>query len=61
VAGRIKSNEKSNDLIGNRTCDLAACSIVPQQTALPHVLTGHEYKNENSGCEKYAEFFGYFY
>jgi hypothetical protein len=26
---------KSNDLIGNRTHDLPACSIVPQPTTLP--------------------------
>jgi hypothetical protein len=31
--GRIK---KSNDLIGIRTCDFQACSIVPQPTTLPH-------------------------
>jgi hypothetical protein len=30
VAGRIKSIEKSNDLTGNRTCNLLACSTVPQ-------------------------------
>jgi hypothetical protein len=29
VAGRIRSIEKSKDLIGNRTHDLPACSIVP--------------------------------
>jgi hypothetical protein len=29
-AGRIRLIEKSNDLIGNRTCDLPACSLVPQ-------------------------------
>jgi hypothetical protein len=29
---RIKSIEKSSDLIGNRTRDLPACSIVPQPT-----------------------------
>jgi hypothetical protein len=33
-AGRIRSNEKSKDLIGNRTRDLPACSIVPQPTTL---------------------------
>jgi hypothetical protein len=26
---------KNNDLIGNRTCDLPACSVVPQPNALP--------------------------
>jgi hypothetical protein len=30
--GQLK---KSNDLIGNRTSDLPACSIVPQPTTLP--------------------------
>jgi hypothetical protein len=34
-AGRIRSIEKSNDLIGNRTRDLPACSIVPQSITLP--------------------------
>jgi hypothetical protein len=34
MAGRIRSIEKSNDLIGNRTRDLPACSIVPQPTKL---------------------------
>jgi hypothetical protein len=36
AVGRIKSTEKSNDLIGNRTGTLLACSIVPQPTTLPH-------------------------
>jgi hypothetical protein len=35
AAGRIRSIEKSNDLIGNWTRDLPACSIVPQPTTLP--------------------------
>jgi hypothetical protein len=35
VAGRITSIEKSNNLIGNRTCDLPAYSKVPQPTTLP--------------------------
>jgi hypothetical protein len=35
AAGKIRSIEKSNDLIGNRTRDLPACSIVPQPTTLP--------------------------
>jgi hypothetical protein len=34
AAGRIRSIEKSNDLIGNQTRDLLACSIVPQPTTL---------------------------
>jgi hypothetical protein len=35
AAGRIRSIEKSNDLIGNRTPDLPAYSIEPQPTTLP--------------------------
>jgi hypothetical protein len=35
VAGRISSIEISSDLIWNRTCELPACSIVPQLTTLP--------------------------
>jgi hypothetical protein len=30
--------EKFNDLIGNRACDLPACSILPQPTAIPRAL-----------------------
>jgi hypothetical protein len=35
AAGRIRSIKKSNDLFGNRSRDLPACSIVPQSTTLP--------------------------
>ena len=35
MAGRIKSTKKSNDIIGNRTRDIPACSIVAQPTKLP--------------------------
>jgi hypothetical protein len=35
AAGMIKLIEKFNDLIGNRTRDLPAFSIVPRLTALP--------------------------
>jgi hypothetical protein len=35
AAGRIRSIEKSNDLIRNRNRDLPACSMVPQPTMLP--------------------------
>jgi hypothetical protein len=31
AAGRIRSIEKSNDLIGNRTRDILACSTVPKK------------------------------
>jgi hypothetical protein len=34
VAGRIRSTEKSNHLIGNRTRGLPASSTVPQRTTL---------------------------
>jgi hypothetical protein len=34
AAGRIRSNEKCNDFIGNRSHDLPACSTVPQSTNL---------------------------
>jgi hypothetical protein len=30
AAGKIRSSEKSSDLVGNRTRDLPACSIVHQ-------------------------------
>jgi hypothetical protein len=36
VTGRIRSTEKSNDLIGNLTHGIPACSIVPQPTMLRH-------------------------
>ena len=32
--GRINSMKNSNDLLGNRTHDLPACSAVPQPTAI---------------------------
>jgi hypothetical protein len=35
AAGRIRSVEKSNDLIGIWTRDFPACSIVPLPTTLP--------------------------
>jgi hypothetical protein len=34
AAGRIRSIEKSSDLIGNWTHNLLACNIMPQQTML---------------------------
>jgi hypothetical protein len=36
MAGRVRSIEKSNDLIRIRSHDLPACSIVPQPSTLPH-------------------------
>jgi hypothetical protein len=35
AAGRIRSIEKSSNLIGNRTRDLPGCSTVPQLAMLP--------------------------
>jgi hypothetical protein len=35
AAGRIRSIENTNDLIGNRTRDLPACCAVPLQRAPP--------------------------
>jgi hypothetical protein len=38
AAGRIRSIEKSNNVIENPTRDLPACSIVPQPNTLPRGL-----------------------
>ena len=40
---RIMSMKNSNDTIGNRTCDLTACSAVPQPTAPPRAPQGMLY------------------
>jgi hypothetical protein len=37
AARKIRSIEKSNGVIGNRTRDLPTCSIVPKPTTLPRV------------------------
>jgi hypothetical protein len=37
AAGRIRSIEESSNLIGNRTRDLPACSVVPQPTTAKSV------------------------
>jgi hypothetical protein len=37
VSRRIMSMEKSIDTMGNRTCDLPACSAGSQPTAIPRV------------------------
>jgi hypothetical protein len=41
AAGRIRSTEKSNILIGNRNRGLPACSIVPQLTTLSRKIKGN--------------------
>jgi hypothetical protein len=52
AAGRIRSIEKSDDLIKIRTRDLPACSVVPQPTTLPraplHTLTAVFIKLQSS-------------
>ena len=41
VAGRITSMKTSDGTIGNRTCDLPACSSVPPPTVPPHAPQRH--------------------
>jgi hypothetical protein len=50
AAGRVRSIEKSNILIGNRIRDLPACSIVPQPTTLPRAPYKIGLKNRVVGC-----------
>jgi hypothetical protein len=38
---------KKNPLIGTRTCDLPACSIVPQPTTLPRAPEEEEEEEGN--------------
>jgi hypothetical protein len=40
-AGRIRSIEISDNLVGNRTRDLPACSILPQSITLPRAPDEH--------------------
>jgi hypothetical protein len=55
--GKIRSIEKSNDLIGDRTRDLMAFSIVPQPTTLPHnVLTKNLKETSNVVTSLITEF-----
>jgi hypothetical protein len=49
VAGRNRSNENSNNLIGNRTRDLPASSIVPQATTLPPVSSDRSVYDKSEG------------
>jgi hypothetical protein len=44
--GKLK---KSNDLIGNRTCNLPACSIVPQPTMLLRPTSGESECRKSHG------------
>jgi hypothetical protein len=43
MAGRIKSIEKSNDLVGNRTHELPDYSTEPQPTTPPRALLHYIY------------------
>jgi hypothetical protein len=45
ATGRIRSTNKLNDLIGNLTRDLPACSIVPEPTTLPRAPTHLKFKS----------------
>jgi hypothetical protein len=40
----LRQFKKSNELIGNRICDLPACSIVPLPTTLPRAPGLHFYE-----------------
>jgi hypothetical protein len=42
AAGKIRSIEKFSDLVGNRTNDLPACSIVTQLITLPRAPSPYE-------------------
>jgi hypothetical protein len=42
MAGSFRSIENSSNLIGNRTRDLPACSILPQPTRLLLAPTEHK-------------------
>jgi hypothetical protein len=50
AAGRIRSIEKSNDLIGNRTRELPACNIVSQ-----YRIVGRLMNNESGKMWKETE------
>jgi hypothetical protein len=54
-AGKIMSNEKFNDVIGNRTRDLPACSIVPQRTKWQRV-PDYNFKISNFTHERLRNF-----
>jgi hypothetical protein len=55
AAGMIMSMKNSNDIIGNRTRDLPACSAVPQPTALPQeTITYIDFITNILGSLKYT-------
>jgi hypothetical protein len=49
VAGMIRSIDKFNDLIGNRTGDLPACGILPQPSAQQRRKVRTEYDGLGQG------------
>jgi hypothetical protein len=51
AAGRIRPTEKPNDLIGNATRDLPACSVVPQPTTLPTWYVNNIKKTLGHKCD----------
>jgi hypothetical protein len=53
AAGRIVTMKNLNDTIGNRTCDLPACSTVPQPTAPPcaQFFADGYLINGSTGCD----------
>jgi hypothetical protein len=52
ASGWIRSIEKSNDVIENRTRDLPACTTVPQPSTLPRVPTLMENETIKYMCKK---------
>ena len=55
---RIMSMKNYNDIIGNRTRDLAVFSTVPQPTAPPRASISKEYNMEIATKKKVFGFFG---
>jgi hypothetical protein len=51
AARRIRSIEKSNELIGNRTRVLPACNTVPQSSTLPHAQLMTYERGEMFACK----------
>jgi hypothetical protein len=51
------SLKNSNDIIGNQTRDLPACSAVPQPTALPRNPSAISTKRKNTLCGQNVECF----
>jgi len=53
--------KKSDDIIGNRTLDLSACSAVPQPTAPPRALKKYTEKHKNlEECGPFPRLCGFY-